>query len=330
MSVESSEISHGRTFSRRNFLKDAGTYVAGGLTSLMFLTQTDERPRYEDFLNIFSDEKYNVCPVTEYKTHYRPDKVNVLLRTDLDTENGYYFAYLDWKYGLRGTFYVRTDFGKDSSEGIVAYSIDNKNFQEFYQNLQALGFEMGLHFTAMAECKTKEVNNCAKNHFKEELADLRKAFDVKSVAAHGEGHLSYNHYNHLLTDSPDWPALSKECGVISADKLPISEEISSKIKYKNLADCDGDIVNGKIKILEYFEKGLAELKPGDIVQVLVHPYLPRWQMQLYDNDSPPSLSEPPTNISEMSNVSLPAIFAVLASLLFVKLYQRKEKLRKYY
>jgi hypothetical protein len=253
---------------------------------------SDEKPRYEDILEIISNDRFNVCPIIEYDSSYREDKVNVLLRHDND--NGYGMAKLDNDAGIRSTFYLRLHATQYQLEDVA----------EFYQKLESVGYEIGYHCEVMDLCDTVTYNSCVRNLFTVELAPLRRCFNIRSVAPHG------GEWNYLMDRSPVWPGLSQRCNVISAYHIPYQKSAN----HSCLSDCSSAFSRRK---LEYFRTELEKLKPGDVVQVLVHLGPPRWEYQIYANDEPPALQP-----IEMGETSVPTILLVCASAVFLALCKR--------
>jgi hypothetical protein len=271
----------------------------GGLKSAYgYEPAADEKPRYADFLEIISDDRFNVYPVIEYDASYREDKVNVLLRHDADNDNGYGIAKMDYDAGIRSTFYLRLHAGEYKLEDVV----------EFYQRLESVGYEIGYHYEVMDVCDTVTYNSCVRNLFTLELAKLRKYFNIRSVAPHG------GTWNYLLDRSPVWPTLSRRYNVISAYQIPFHQNAN----HSYLADCGPAFSQRK---LEYFRTELGKLEPGDVVQILIHPHPPRWEYQIYANHQPP-----PLQVVETPETSVPTILLICASTIFLALSKRKARL----
>jgi hypothetical protein len=271
----------------------------GGLKSAYgYKPAVDGKPRYADFLEIISDDRFNVYPVIEYDSSYREDKVNIILRHDADNDNGYGIAKLDYDAGIRSTFYLRLHAGEYQLEDVV----------RFYQRLESVAYEIGYHYEVMDLCDTVTYNSCVRNLFTLELAKLRKYFNIRSVAPHGGS------WNYLLDRSPVWPTLSQRYNLISAYQIPFRR----KVNYSYLSDCSRAFSERK---LEYFRTELEKLEPGDAVQILVHPHPPRWEYQIYANDQPP-----PLQAVETPETSVPTILLIGASTIFLALSRRKASL----
>jgi len=227
---------------------------------------------YENFLKLLSDERYNVCPIVEYDASYRPDKVNVLLRHDMDYDNGYGMLELDYSHGFRSTSYLRL-------HADAYYTIEQ--VAKFYQLLEKYGFEVGYHYEVIDLTKKGSVIdwNAAEKLFQEELSFLRQFFNVRSVCPHG-GFANLPSRNFEFEQ--DESRLAK-FGVFSAYKIPFSREVN----FHYLSDTHDDFASTG---LDYFRVGFGEARAGDVVEVLVHPQPGRWNYRSYRNDLPPALT----------------------------------------
>jgi hypothetical protein len=231
------------------------------------------KPSYVDFLNVVVTSQFNVIPVAEFNTSYRQDKVNVLLRHDLDSMRGYEMATLDLQFGVRSTFYLRLH--ANSYYGL-------EDVAAFYQAMEARGFEVGYHYEVMDQCFTQTVNSCALNLFKAELAKLRTYFNVRSCSSHG------GVWNYLFHESPDWPKVSRELNIVEAYRLPIP----SSMNYTYLSDVSGANVTR-------LKGALLHLPLGVVVQVNIHPE--HWS---YGNPVPEGFSLPLTLVAILMLVSV--------------------------
>ncbi len=313
MISESNKMSE--TVPRRRFVR----YAAKGLSALaltLFLgrdnsvygvnLQNDERsnqqfgkPVYTDFLDIISDERYNVCPIVEYESSYRPDKVNVLLRHDCDEDNGFGMTALDFYYNIRSTCYLRT-----SLESQNYYSIES--VIDFYKLLEEeYGFEMGYHYEDVDYCGHPHdpngnvvISDCVIGSFRKNLARLRKYLNIRTVTPHG------GQWNYLLEQSPLGIRLFEECKVFSAYQIPSSRQVF------HLGDTD-NVAGFKEKGVRYFKEELEKHKPGDIVEILIHPHPRRWQYQTYRK--PPDLIR--REVPETNSFAPLYVSALLATVL---------------
>ena len=243
---------------------------------------------YEDFLRLLSDERYNVCPIVEYDSSYRPDKVNVLLRHDMDYDNGYGMLELDYNHGIRSTSYLRL-------HAVGSYMIEEVT--KFYQLLEKYGFEVGYHYEVVdLTLKGSEIDwNAAEKLFGEELGFLRQFFNVKSVCPHG-GFANQPSRNYEFEQDE---SRLIEFGVFSAYKIPFSRETN----FHYSSDTSADFASTG---LDYFRKELGQAKAGDVVEVLVHPQPGRWNYKLYPNGLLPSLTprtfQMPTTFTTLTNI----------------------------
>lgn len=207
-----------------------------GLVSQEF--PSPSRPSYREFLDyITSDRKYNVYPVCEYNSSYRQDKVNIILRHDLDFDNGCRMAELEVEYGIRSTYYLR----------LHSNEYDIRDLIPFYQRLEREGYEIGYRYEVVDLFLFS--NETAGKVFEMELGYLRSYFNVRSVASHG------GRYNYQFRS---WTNLDRY-DVISAYEIPLTI---------HLADCSRQFAEKK---LEYLVEELENLQPGDVAEVLIHP-----------------------------------------------------------
>lgn len=197
-------------------------------------------PEYKEFLKFISSDKFNVYPVCEYQTSYRKDKINIVLRHDVDYDKGYGMAELEQEYGIRSTYYLRLH-----SNG---YAI--RDVIPFYQELEAKGYEIGYHYEVVDLFPFN--NETAKKVFELELEYLRKYFNVRSAAPHGAPFGGYNYQFEQWTDLSDY-------NLISAYRIPMSIYLS---------DWSQSFWEKKH---QYFIEELEKLKTGDVVEILIHP-----------------------------------------------------------
>jgi len=197
-------------------------------------------PEYEEFLKFISNDRFTVYPVCEYQTSYRKDKINIVLRHDLDYDKGYEMAELEQEYGIRSTYYLRLHSDRYAISEVIP----------FYQELEAKGYEIGYHYEVVDLFPFN--NDTAKKVFELELEYLRRYFNVRSASPHGPPFGGYSYQFEQWTDLSDY-------NLISAYKIPISTYLS---------DWSQPFWE---KELRYFIEELEKLKAGDVVEVLIHP-----------------------------------------------------------
>lgn len=258
----------GKRISRRDFFGYAARHTSTYLKDSIAGTAVD----YEDFLKILTDERYNVSPITEYESSFRPDKVNVLLRHDMDYDNGYGMLELDYNHGFRSTSYLRM-------HADVFYKIEEVT--KFYQLIEKYGFEVGYHYEVVdLTMKGSEIDwNAAEKLFPEELNFMRQSFNVRSVTPHG-GFAGQSSKNFEF--EKDQSRLSKY-RVFSAYHIPFSKPVN----FSYLTDTSYQFVSDG---LNYFREGLGKAKPGDVIEILVHPEIGRWNYKYYQNGILPVLT----------------------------------------
>jgi hypothetical protein len=222
-------------------------------------------PNYENFLKLISDSRFNVYPVCEHKTAYRKDKINIILRHDVDSvvahTTGYAMASLEERYGIRSTYYLRlhSDFNayydtvpKNGNIGVTGYDI--RTVIPFYQSLEAKGYEIGYHYEMLDLFLFS--NETARRVFESELNYLRQYFTICSAAPHG------GTYNYQF----------EEWGNISQYHLISPYKIGVKV----ISDSDAALQLGSQwstpdGIVQHFAAYLNNLKAGDVVELLIHP-----------------------------------------------------------
>jgi hypothetical protein len=221
-------------------------------------------PNYEDFLKLVSDSRFNVYPVCENKTAYRKDKINIILRHDVDSvvahTTGYAMANLEERYGITSTYYLRlhSDFNayydtvpKGSSGWVAGYDI--RSIIPFYQSLEAKGYEIGYHYEVVDLFRFS--NETARRVFESELNYLKQYFTICSAAPHG------GTYNYQFEE---WGNLSQY-------------HLISPMGVRGISDCCdaipqlGSQWSTPDGMVQYFAAYLDNLKPGDVTVILIHP-----------------------------------------------------------
>ncbi len=198
-------------------------------------------PNYDDFLMLISnDSRYNVHPVCEYNSSYNKDKINIILRHDLDYNNGFKMAEMELQYGIKSTYYLR----------LHSSHYDARDVLQFYKDLENMNYEIGYHYEIVDIFLFD--NETAKKVFELELEYLRKHFKIRSVSSHG------GKYNYQF----EWWADLSQYNVISAYEIPFSKYLSdNSLEFKDRG-------------LEYFSSELKISNPGDTIEILIHPS--RW------------------------------------------------------
>ena len=203
-------------------------------------------PEYEEFLKFISNDSFNVYPICEYQTSYRKDKINIVLRHDLDYDKGYEMAKLEQEYGIRSTYYLRLHSDRYAVSEVIP----------FYQELESKGYEIGYHYEIVDLFPFD--NDTAKKVFELELEYLRRYFNVRSAAPHGLLFGGCSYQFEQWTDLSDY-------NLISAYKIPMSIYLS---------DWSQPFWE---KQIQYFIEELGKLKMGDTAEILIHPC--HWEPQ---------------------------------------------------
>lgn len=198
--------------------------------------------RYVSFLEELKKPKYVVKLFKEYQQgNLELDKVNVFIRHDIDIS----LSRLKHMVKIEEDFHIR-------STCFFRLHAERYSFKEAIPIIEQLnndGFEIGFHHETLRQ--TKGDLTRAIPLFKEDLENLREIVPVSVVAAHGG-----RYHNRKIWSEIDSDALQ----VWSAYEMKFNSYIS---------DAGGkDMI--RVNKRHAFE-GLKEAKPGDVVQVLVHP-----------------------------------------------------------
>jgi len=251
---------------------------------------------YSDFLDFISDrDVYEVHTVEEYDSAYDSDRVNILLRHDVDYSDGLDMAKMDYDMGFRSTNYLRV-YSDLIPAAPPEYRIEEvaPTWQWFAEHGR---MEIGYHYDVMDETTqdfTKPTNlDQARELFGQNVSFLRNYFDIRTVSAHG------GTYNYLYERGEYEREINLEpYGVVSAAYLPYSQ--FPPAHYFAVSDVDGQ--------LDYLRAKLLERGPGDVVQVLIHPYSRRWAIADFvspiDNQQP--TQSPATAVVPDTAPNLPA------------------------
>ncbi len=197
---------------------------------------------YASFLDELKNPQYLVHTFNDYQNtnNFSSDKVHVFIRHDVDLslKRLSKIVELEKFKGLLSTSFFRLHSEKYSFEQALP----------LIKQLNADGFEIGFHYESLSQ--TKGNKDEAVVLFTEELKQLREIAPVSVVAHHGD-----KYDNHTL-----WPIVDKK-------SLEIWSAYDMK-RDKYLTDTGGnDMVRQHGHHI--FAK-LDQVKPGDIVQVLIH------------------------------------------------------------
>jgi len=221
-------------------------------------------PLYSDFLDLISDrDVYDVHTVKEYDSAYDPDKINILFRHDVDYADGLDMVQMDYRMGFRSTNYLRVYSDLIPSAPPEYLIQDVATMWQWF--VEHGSMEIGYHYDVMDETTdgfTRPADvDMARELFGQNIAFLRQYFDIETVSAHG------GTYNYLY-ESGDFEREENltPFGVVSAEYLPFTA--FAPTEYSFLSDVDGQ--------LDYLRENLDILIPGDVVQILIHPFDPRW------------------------------------------------------
>lgn len=246
------------------------------------------KPRYVNFLDIICDKRYNVIPIEQFSTNLQPDRVNVLLRHDLDDDNGFGFIKEELSRGLKSTYYVMVN--RSSVGHLLRCSYEFEEVASFYKAAEKDGFRFGYHFKdvdqvlgskASRSLKPNQVSTeemgLAIDSFRLNLRKLRKWIKIGSAAAHG------GCCNWFLDSAEEWRkewlTLCSEENIFSAYRIPF---VKTGAKYVSISDTNPNPEFVRRGVF-YFKDQLERLAPGDTIQILIHPFRPRWDYPVMDH-----------------------------------------------
>jgi len=198
---------------------------------------------FREFLEVIKSDDFEIISFDDYENgHISMDKVNVILRHDVDISlsRTKKMAETQKELGIHSTYFFRLHAEKYTFEEAVP----------IIKKLADDGFGIGLHYEtlSLAEGDRKK----AIDLLERDIGVLREIAPVRVVAAHGQK----GYKNREI-----W---------IDVDKSSLS--ISSAYDMENdlyLSDAGGKRLRGKNG--KYLFDRIYEAKPGQIVQVLIHP-----------------------------------------------------------
>lgn len=198
---------------------------------------------FKEFLEGIKSEEFSIISFDDYKKGLiDSEKVNVFLRHDVDislprTVN---MAEIEKELGIQSTYFFRLHAEK--------YTFDEA--KSIIQTLSDDGFRIGLHYETLTIAKGDRQK--ALELLKVDIQRLREITPVSVVAAHGQK----QYKNREIWEDVDKTAL----------------QISSAYDMKfdmYLSDAGGKRLSAKDG--KYLFDRIYEAKPGQIVQVLIHP-----------------------------------------------------------
>jgi hypothetical protein len=232
-----------------DFLVTIGLGVSGLIVVLLLVfysmrwVSEYSSTRFRKFLEGLQSDNFSIISLDDYvEGRIDSQKVNVFLRHDVDislprTVN---MARIQKELGIQSTYFFRLHAEKYTFE----------EAQPVIKKLTEDGFKIGLHYETLSVAqgdKQKAIELLASD-----IARLREFAPISAVAAHGQ-----KHYKNQTI----WEDVDKE-----------TLQIYSAYDMKSdlyLSDAGGKRLSGKDG--KYLFDRIYEAKPGQIVQVLIHP-----------------------------------------------------------
>jgi hypothetical protein len=224
------------------------TTVLGFLTlillafSMTWLTDYSTA-RFREFIEGLKSEEFSIISYADYEAGLiDPKKVNVFLRHDVDISlpRTMKMAEIQKELGVQSTYFFRLHAEKYSFE----------DAKPIIKSLADDGFEIGLHYETL--CVAQGEKQKAIELFGLDIQKLREIARVSVVAAHGQ---------KVYKNRTIWEDVDKA-------KLQVSSAYDMKSDLY-LSDAGGKRLRSKDG--KYLFDRIYEAKPGQIVQVLIHP-----------------------------------------------------------
>ncbi|MCQ6962393.1 hypothetical protein PV02_04210 [Methanolobus chelungpuianus] len=155
--------------------------------------------KYKELLETIKSSGYETTTVHDFLV--APKKKCIILRHDVDREVGRNLstARLEAEYDIKSTYYFR------HVKGVFIPAV--------IEEISSIGHEIGYHYEVLDKAKGDEEK--AIQIFREELEDLRKYADVKTICMHGNPFASWS--NRDLWNNYDFT----EFGIIGEPYLSI-------------------------------------------------------------------------------------------------------------
>jgi hypothetical protein len=199
--------------------------------------------RFKEFLEVIKGDKYSILTFSDYDAGIiNTEKVNVILRHDVDIslKRTIRMAEIQKELGVVATYFFRLHAEKYSFEDAIPV----------IKQLVESGFKIGLHYETLSQAQGNREQ--AIQMFKDDVQRLREFVSVSTVAAHGQK----GYKNRDIWENIDQEAI----------------QVRSAYDVKHdlyLSDAGGKRLSGYDD--KYLFDRIYEAKPGQIVQVLIHP-----------------------------------------------------------
>ncbi|TFG34235.1 hypothetical protein EU527_04240 [Candidatus Thorarchaeota archaeon] len=198
---------------------------------------------YKRFLKNISTDQFSIISFQDYtESRIDFDRINVFIRHDVDIslKRTRKMVEVEKEMGIYSTYLFRLHAEKYTFEEAIP----------IIRQLSNEGFEIGLHYETLAVAKGNRSK--AIELLVHDIERLRKITPIRVVAAHGQK----NYRNRDI-----WIDMDKEELEVSSAYEMKYDLYLSDAGGKRLRDKDG----------KYLFDRVYEAKPGDIVQVLIHP-----------------------------------------------------------
>lgn len=199
--------------------------------------------RYISFLEAIDSSRFSIHSFHDYaEGSLDSDRVSVFVRHDVDISLGRatMLAEIEKRMGVHSTFFFR----------LHAEKYDFEQAAPLIKKLSDEGFEIGLHYETLSIAKGN--HDKAIELLSHDIERLRKIAPVNVVAAHGQ---------KVYKNREIWEEV---------DKAALQVSSAYDMKYDlYLSDAGGKPLSDKHG--KYLFDRIYEAKPGQIVQVLIHP-----------------------------------------------------------
>jgi hypothetical protein len=251
--------------------------------------------KYADFLIKISDtSKYIVLPVNEFRTTANKNKIVVGLRHDLDNDlnHAYAFSETEYKLGVRSTYYIlhTAPYYLANSTDMSLHSESIIPILKSMQNERH--FEIGWHNDLVTLQLIFKIDPYT--FLKNELAWLRSnGINIYGSAAHGSNFCkTYLYMNYYFFNECTYPIVPTRPNNIT---VPMGGNLVPIVK-GNMADFDLKYEAYFLDFNKYFSDAtitngirwdigklnINDLKPGDRVMILLHPF--HWHKGAVNSD----------------------------------------------
>lgn len=236
-------------FAGQNIIESTFIILGSLVVSLILLYYSLEWIRdyrlkdYKMFLEGIQSNQFQIQTANDYITgNLSQDKVNIFIRHDVDIslKRSLRMVEIEKDLGIHSTYLFRVYAERYSFERAVPV----------IKKLTKWGFDIGLHYETLSQAhgdKSKAIQL-----FEENIIDIRKLTPIKVVAAHGQR----GYKNRDIWENVDKDRLQIKSFYDMNPDMYLSDAGGKRLKKK-----DEKVLFGRV----------YEAKPGDVVQILIHP-----------------------------------------------------------